>query len=107
MTYQPYMLWLFGVLGVVLHNLIKLNGIKKANPEGDVNYKRYFKLEWISILISFIVVALCVWTSREIEKLQAIGDYLGLAFIAIGYMAQSILITFMGKAEKVVNSEKQ
>jgi hypothetical protein len=105
MTYQPYMLWLFGVLGVVLHNLFKLNALKKANPEGDVNYKKYFKLEWISILISFIVVALCVWTSREIEKLQAVSNYLGLAFIAIGYMAQSIFITLMGKAEKVVNTQ--
>lgn len=103
MSYQPYMLLLFGILGVVLHNLIKLNDIKKSNPYGDVNYKKYFKLEWISILISIIVVALAVWTSREIEKLQVVGEYLGLGFIAIGYMAQSILIKFMGKAEKTIS----
>ena len=105
MTYQPIMLLLFSVLGVVLHNLVKLNDLKKSNPEGHVNYGKYFTMEWISILISIIVCALAVWTSREIEKLQAVGDYLGLAFIAIGYMAQSILIKFMGKAEDKLNGK--
>jgi len=105
MNYTPYMLFLFGALGVVLHNLVKLNDIKKSNPEGEVNYNKYFKMEWISILISVIVVALCVWTSREIEKLKLVEDYLGLGFIAIGYMAQSLLIKFMGKAEKTLNSK--
>jgi hypothetical protein len=105
MNYTPFMLFVFGALGVALHNLVKLNDLKKTNPDGDVNYSKYFKMEWISILISIIVVTLSVWISREIEKLELVGEYLGLGFVAIGYMAQSLLIKYMGKADKILNEK--
>lgn len=99
------MLLLFGLLGVVLHNLVKLNDIKRSNPNGDVNYAKYFKMEWITIVISIIVVAICVWCSQEIQELQIAGKYLGLGFVGIGYFAQSLLIKWLGKAEKTINEK--
>lgn len=105
MNYTYLTLFGLGLLGVILHNLVKLNDIKKANPDGDVNYGKYFKMEWISILISIIVVIGLVWTSQEVTELANAGKWLGLGFVAAGYLAQSLLIKFMGKAQKVLDAK--
>ena len=105
MNYTHLTLFGFGLLGIVLHNLVKLNDLKQSHPNGDVNYGQYFKMEWISILISIIVVGGLVWTSQEITELANAGKYLGLGFIAAGYLAQSLLIKFMGKAQKVLDTK--
>ena len=102
-TYTELTLLAFGLIGVILHNLVKLNEKKKADPNGDVNYRKYFKLEWITITISVIVVGLCVWLSQEIKELEIAGKYLGLGFASIGYFSQSLLIKWIGKAEKKIN----
>lgn len=107
MNYTPFILWLAGFLGVVLHNLVKLNDIKKAHPDGEVNYGRYFKMEWITILISVIVVAICVIFSQEIKELNVAGKYLGLGFVFVGYTAQSLLVKWMGKAEGIVKAKSE
>lgn len=105
MDYTLLTLFGLGILGVLLHNLVKLNDIKKSNPEGDVNYGKYFKIESISIIISIIVVAALTWTSHEVKELANAGKWLGLGFVAGGYLAQSLLIKFMGKAQKVLDSK--
>lgn len=104
-TYTHATLALFGLLGVLLHTLVELNGLKKANPNGDVDYIKYFKMEWISILISVIVVGLLVWTSQEVTELANAGKWLGIGFIASGYLAQSLLIKFMGRAQNIIDNE--
>lgn len=105
MNYTHLTLFGLGLLGVLLHNLVKLNDIKKANPEGDVNYRKYLKMESISIIISVIVVATLTWTSQEVTALANAGKWLGLGFVAAGYLAQSLLIKFMGKAQKVLDAK--
>jgi len=105
MSYTLLTLFGLGLLGVVLHNLVKLNDIKRANPNGDVNYGKYFKMESISIIISIIVIAALTWTSQEIKELANAGKWLGLGFVAAGYLAQSLLIKFMGKAQKVLDAK--
>lgn len=105
MNYTRLALLGFGVLGILLHNLVKLNAIKRLDKEGNVNYGKYFKMEWISILISFIVVVGMVWTSQEVKELANAGKWLGLGFIGAGYLAQSLLISFMGKAQKVIDEK--
>lgn len=105
MTYTHATLAAFGLIGVLLHTLIELNQLKKSNPNGDVNYAKYFKMEWISILISVIVVGLLVWTSQEVTELANAGKWLGIGFIASGYLAQSLLIKFMGRAQNIIYNE--
>lgn len=105
MTYTPWLLLVFGLLGVLLHNLVQLNAIKKSNPNGDVNYKQYFKMEWITMLISVIVVGLAVIFSQNVEKLYNAGDWLGPVYIPIGYFAQSLLVKWMGKAEQTLGTK--
>lgn len=104
-NYTPLILFILGMLGVVLHNLIQLDKINREN-EGNISWIKYLKLERFSILISIIVVTLAVICSQEISKLSLVGNWLGLGFIALGYMAQSLLIFFMKKAsQKIENKE--
>ena len=103
-TYTGITLFALGILGVLLHNLVELNKLNKAS-KGNVNILQYLKMEVFSIIISVIVVIVCVITSHEIKQLEAVGKWLGLAFIAIGYMGQSLLIFFMGKAQKQIDEK--
>lgn len=93
------MLFALGCLGILLHNLIKMNDINRAS-DGHINLWQYFKLERFSILISVIIVVVCIIAKEEVIQLEQFGKYLGLGFMAIGYMGQSILVWRMGKAAK-------
>ena len=42
---------------------------------------------------------------HEITQLEQVGKWFGLAFVAIGYMAQSIVGSFMGKAESFIEDQ--
>lgn len=95
-NYTKIVLFALGILGVLLHNLVDLNKLNKAS-DGNLSLKKYFKLEIFSILISILVVVASVFISQEIKQLEAAGKWLGLAFIAIGYMGQSLLIFVMEK----------
>lgn len=103
--YTPLVLLTLGMAGVLLHNLVELNKINKK-MKGDVRIGKYLQYERFSILISIIMVALCVVISQEIKQLEQVGKWLGLAFIAIGYMGQSLLIFFIGKSEKLIGKSK-
>ncbi len=90
------------MLGVLLHNLVELNKLNKASA-GNLSISQYLKLERFSIAISVIVVIVCVMIKHEITQLEAAGKWIGLAFISIGYMGQSLLIFVMGKASKAID----
>ena len=92
------MLASLGLLGVLLHNLVKLNDLNKE-CQGHLDFGQYFRLEWISILISVIVVIGATEVSQEIVQLEQAGKWLGFGFIAVGYLAQSLLVKVMGKAQ--------
>lgn len=106
MNYTPFILFFLGLLGILLHNLIKIDSLNRA-AKGDLNFKQYIKLEWPTIIISVIVVGIALIAQREINQLAIVGKYLGLAFVAIGYMAQSILVSYMGRAENFLNQNKE
>lgn len=106
MTYTIWILAAFGVAGILLHNLIKLNDINRAN-DGTVNLLKYWKLERFTIMISAIVVALALVARNEITQLEQVGKWLGLGFTALGYMAQSIVVKYMGKAQKYVDDKSK
>lgn len=104
MTYTVWILAGFGIAGILLHNLIKLNDINRAN-DGNVNLLKYWKLERFTIMISAIVVALALVARNEIPQLEQVGKWLGLGFTTLGYMAQSIVVKYMGKAQKYVDDK--
>lgn len=106
MEYTTLVLFGLGFLGILIHNLIKLDSINRQS-DGRINLAKYLALERFSILISICVVVVCLIARAEVKQLEAIGNWLGLAFVAIGYMAQSIVVAFMGKAQKYINSASE
>lgn len=101
MNYTNITLIGLGLLGILLHNLIELNKLNRSS-KGNVKIGEYLKLERFSIVISVIVICVALIVKTEIKQLEQVGKWLGLAFVAIGYMGQSLLIFFMGKAAKVI-----
>jgi hypothetical protein len=95
---------LFGacIIGILLHNLVKIDEINKDPNRGNFSIKKYLAMEWASIMISCLVGAAAAFFKSEIKQLDAAGNWLGLGFVAIGYMAQSVLVKFMGKASKII-----
>lgn len=102
--YTQLTLFALGLLGVILHNLIQLDKLNKAS-NGTYNIIQYLRLELYSILISMLVVLSCVLISQEIQQLEQAGKWLGAGFIAIGYLGQSLLVWWIGKAEKIISSK--
>ena len=97
MEYTTLTLFAIGVLGILLHNLVELNKLNRA-ANGNLNLRQYIKLEWISVIISVIVVVVAIMIKHEIKQLEAAGKWLGLAFLSVGYMGQSLVIFLMGNA---------
>ncbi len=103
MTYTNVMLFLFGLLGIIIHNLKNMNTINKAS-KGNINIWQYFKIQIFAILLSLCVVIVCVIAKTEIKQLDFAGNWLGLGYTAVGFMAQSLVISFAGKTQKVIDA---
>jgi hypothetical protein len=93
-----------GIIGILLHNLVKLDSLNRANS-GIVNLGKYIAIERFSIIISVLVVIGATIGSQEIKQLEFAGKWLSLGFLAIGYLAQSILVKVMGKAQSYVDNQ--
>lgn len=106
MEYTNIVLFGLGIFGILLHNLVKLNGINRRN-KGDVNYIQYIKLEKFTILISISVVFISLLIKHEVKQIETVDTWLGVSYVTIGYMAQSILCSVMNKAEKFIEEKSQ
>jgi hypothetical protein len=93
-----------GLLGIVAHNLIEMNKLNKLKGN-DFSFMSYIKKEYLSMLVSVVVVVIALLIKNEIKQLDKVSDWLGLSFVTIGYMGQSILIFFMGKAQKEIKEK--
>lgn len=106
MNYTSLVLFGLGLFGVLLHNLVKMNEINRKY-DGNISFHKYFQLERFSIAISVCIVCVGLLIRNEVKQLEAVGNWLGLSFVTLGYMAQSILAAYMGKAEKTLNDNSK
>lgn len=106
MNYTELMLIGVGVLGILCHNLVKINDLNKKS-NGNFNFGQYMKLERFSIVLSVIVVVAAGVLSQEVKDLASAGKYLGFGMFTVGYCAQSILVKTMGKAQKYIENSSQ
>ena len=104
MDYTMFFLFGMGFLGMLLQFLIKLDSLNRES-DGEIVWAKFFILERFSILISFIVVIVTTLLSQEIKQLELAGKWIGFGSFAIGYMAQSILIKFMNKADSFIDRQ--
>lgn len=91
MVYTALFLFGMGIIGQLLHILMKLDSLNKQT-DGVIDWKKFIRLERFAIAISFIVVLASSILSQEVKELAFAGKWLGLGQIGIGYFAQSILI---------------
>ncbi len=108
MSYTNAFLFSLGVLGILLHNLIKLDELNRK-LESKFSFRAYISRERFTILISFLVVLIAVFVKLEIKELDYAGKWLGVSFVAIGYMGQSLVLTVIkrirGKVDAPVDQE--
>jgi hypothetical protein len=104
MNYTNYILFALGLLGIVIHNLLKMDALNRKQ-NGEFNFWQYVKLEKFSVLLSICTIGVALLVKHEVKQLEMVGNWLGLAFVAVGYMAQSIIIHFSGRAEKYLNNK--
>jgi small-conductance mechanosensitive channel len=103
MTYTNLLLFALGLLGIIIHNLKNMNTINKAS-KGNINIWQYFKIEVYAILLSVCLVVVSIIVKSEIKQLEFAGQWLGIGYVAIGFMAQSIVISFAGKSQKIIDA---
>lgn len=102
MEYKDLTLFLLGLLGVLLHSLVQIRKLQKAKKY--VSILHYLSAEWATIAISVVVNVVAIMCKHEVKSLDVAGNSLGLGFVAIGYAGQSILVAFMGNAEKKIKA---
>jgi hypothetical protein len=103
MEYTQVMLFGLGMLGIFLHNLVKMDSLNRQ-AAGNFNLLQYLKIEKFSILISLGVIIAATVASHEVKELAIAGKYLAFGFISIGYLAQSLLVKLMGTAQKKLDN---
>lgn len=103
MSYTVFNLMATGILGILVHNLIKINNINKRT-DGQFKAGYFFRMEWASIAISLCVVIVCLIARNEVKQLREVGNYLMLGFFFIGLGSQSIAYTLSSRIEKKIES---
>lgn len=103
-TYSTFILCFLGMIGIVLHNLVKIDSLNRKG-QGSINLRQYFLVEWVTILISVIVVCLgAFFLQKELKQyFEMFTKYVGIGFLFFGYFAQSLLVKAAGKGEKYID----
>lgn len=103
MNSQDLVLACASVLGVFAHNLVNIQKLNRSSPDG-INMRKYVKMEWPTLLLSFTICAACLMAKNEIIQLQIAGNYLILGFFSIGYANQSILFFIFSLINKKIDT---
>lgn len=77
-------LWLIGIVGILIHVLMKVKAYQVAGKE----YK--WSVHLLNALISALIVTVCVYAR---EDLAAIYPLTKLTAVVLGYFAQSFFLT--------------
>src|SRR5690348_4939683 len=119
---QHIQMLIAGLIGVILHALVKIQGINKRSP--NENFKsvlsQYLKSDWATLAISITVVVGLTFVSDEIIRTQAADElpktmadmfvrnmegHIKIYFVGAGYLADSLLYMWLGRAEKTLNKK--
>lgn len=105
MEYTNPLLFAVGCLGILTHNLMKIDRLNRKE-NGNFKFWGFARLEWPSIFISVIVVIVALIARMEVKQLRTIGNWLALGFYCIGLAAQSVAYFLKGRAEKTLDNAK-
>ena len=91
MNMENINLLVMGLLGILIHNFMKMDDRNRAE-EGNINLWKYWRIERFSIMISVsCVIAMYIYRPTDGE-IQRFGDFkVSLAYLATGLAAQSFV----------------
>lgn len=104
MEYKDITLFALGCLGIFIHLLMKINDINRQR-KGNWKFRAFIKLEWPTVLLSIAVVGVLVMAKKELMNIEEIQGKFRLLAVAVGYMADSVVYFFAGKARKIMDVE--
>jgi mannose/fructose/N-acetylgalactosamine-specific phosphotransferase system component IIC len=97
-----------GLLGVLIHTLIKANSLKTRAEKANIKFliRNYFDKDWISILISVCIVFFWLLIYQEVmnKYLLKYTDLIGTIFGLIGFLGTYILSKILSVSEKRINN---
>lgn len=106
MEYTTPVLAVLGLAGIAVHNLVKIDSLNRQS-KGCFSFWPFVKLEWPSIAISVIVLGVMMISVQDMVSMSVTMKWpLGPAFFTGGYMAQSLLYKWMGRAQKEIDNSK-
>lgn len=113
-----------GLIGILLHILIVIKGIKKRMPVFSYRdvFEEYWKTEWLSLLFSFVSFFGLLYVASEFIDLKKIdnslseplperllhfriSNFIKCSSILAGYFADSVVYACLGIAEKKLNQK--
>ena len=102
-----FFLWcaVSGLLGILLQILIKMNSLKSKSKSANLKFsaKEFFADDWITIMISVLVVVVCIVLLDEILRFKpSIQAWIKFGFFFVGYTGSSILLYALGKTESKI-----
>ncbi len=92
------LLLLLGMLGVLVHALMKISKLKKTN---EFKTADYFGSEWPTMMLNVVIVVIALLIKHEyMPELEKAGIKVGLGIVALGYSGQSIFTMIFDRFEK-------
>lgn len=95
-----------GLLGMCLHLVVKIRGIKARAKVANENFDiaSYLKDDCMAIASSFVTVLIFLLILDEVLGIKpAVRPYLKFGFIFVGFTGSSILISVLGTAQDKLN----
>lgn len=113
MNSHIFILVAIGLLGIAAQILLKVRSLRRRTASLVVNVSliQYLKDEWDNIMLSVLalVIAGVVYDEATKGLNPALAAYImkfsRVLFITVGYMGASVLASFFGRTEKIVNKE--
>jgi len=103
---EDFILILCGIAGVLFQCLLKLNGLLNDARTANINFswkKDYVKRDFVSIMISFLSVAIWYLIFREVSaKSEAVANLKRVSFVTMGGIGSFVIQYFMGGAKNWV-----
>lgn len=102
-----------GGIGVFLHIMIKIKGLRAKFPEFTPNKiaATFFFQEWDSVIVSLVVISACMIMAHlgGVKYFGIAEDWTALVtflfMIVIGYSGQRIAYKYLKTAEKVLSDK--
>lgn len=100
-----------GFLGVLAQSAVKIANMNSRLPNETFLsvFKTFWNVDFSKLLVSVIIVVTCVFASNEWlgAKIHGyeVAAFVKTIFCAVGYLANSVILSWLGKTEATLNDK--